>query len=116
MNFVVVGAGAWGTAFAIHLARAGHAVALAPRRAEHAAALATTRLNAEYLPEVSLPEAVRVEHRLELALADAEVVLLACPAQALRETCGRVRHHLGAAAPRLIVSLAKGLELGTHLR
>ena len=37
MKFVVVGAGAWGTAFALHLARAGQAVTLVPRRAEQAA-------------------------------------------------------------------------------
>ncbi|HOG92951.1 MAG: glycerol-3-phosphate dehydrogenase, partial [Opitutaceae bacterium] len=36
MKFCVVGAGAWGTAFAVHLARVGQTVALVPRRASHA--------------------------------------------------------------------------------
>lgn len=116
MKFVVVGAGAWGTAFALHLARAGQTVTLVPRRAEQARALAGTRENVDYLPGVKLPPALRIESDLGAALAGAEVVLLACPSQALRETCARVRDSLGSTRPQLVVSLAKGLELGTHLR
>ena len=114
MNFVVVGAGAWGTAFALHLARCGHAVTLVPRRAEEAAALNDKRENADYLPGIALPLSLTVTADLESALREEEFVLLACPAQALRETAARLR---GAPTPpRFIVSLAKGLELGTHLR
>lgn len=117
MNFVVVGAGAWGTAFAVHLVRAGHAATLVPRRPEQAEALATARENAEYLPGIALPPAVVVTADLKGALAGAEVVMLACPMQALRETCARVREALARDARiKLVISLAKGLELGTHLR
>jgi glycerol-3-phosphate dehydrogenase (NAD(P)+) len=116
MKFVVVGAGAWGTAFALHLARAGQSVVLVPRRAEQAQALDATRENADYLPGVALPPAVRIEHDLARALAGVQVVLLACPSQALRETGTRVCAALGSTRPLLMVSLAKGLELGTHLR
>lgn len=118
MNFAVVGAGAWGTAFAVHLARLGRPVTLAPRRPEHAEALAVARENADYLPGVALPAGVRVESSLSIALTDTDVILLACPAQALRETCRRLKAALGddATAPRFVVSLAKGLELGTHQR
>jgi glycerol-3-phosphate dehydrogenase (NAD(P)+) len=110
MNFVVVGAGAWGTAFAVHLTRVGHQVSLVPRRAEQAAALAVQRVNSDYLPTIPLPAALTITADLNAVLPSAEAVFLACPAQALRETCQRVR---GA---RLVVSLAKGLEVGTHLR
>lgn len=116
MKFVVVGAGAWGTAFALHLARAGQDVTLVPRRAEQARELAATRENTDYLPGVALPPALRIESDLAAALAGAQVVLLACPSQALRETGARVRAALGPTKPHLVVSLAKGLELGTHLR
>lgn len=117
MNFVVIGAGAWGTAFAVHLARIGRDTTLVPRRSEHAAGMMVARENTEYLPGVVLPASLRIEAELARALTDADVVLLACPSQALRETCGR----LAAAAAtesrlRLVLSLAKGLELGTHLR
>lgn len=117
MNFVVVGAGAWGTAFALHLARTGHPVCLVPRRAEQAAVLAATRENADYLPGVALPSSVEVTADLATAAGAADVVLLACPAQALRETGSRLREALPAAgAGRFVVSLAKGLEAGTHAR
>lgn len=117
MNFAVLGAGAWGTAFAVHLARAGHPVVLVPRRAEQAAALAASRENTDYLPGVILPPGVTVTADLAAALQSAEVVLLASPVQALRQTCERLRAALRPASGiRLILSLAKGLELGTHLR
>jgi glycerol-3-phosphate dehydrogenase len=52
LNFVVIGAGAWGTAMAVHLARRGQHTALVPRRAEHAAQLQAARENHDYLPGV----------------------------------------------------------------
>jgi glycerol-3-phosphate dehydrogenase (NAD(P)+) len=117
MNFAVIGAGAWGTAFAAHLARLGHTVTLVPRRFEQALALSSAHENADYLPGIALPPSLQIGHELAPVLMETEIVLLACPAQALRETCQRVRAGLGLARQvRLVVSLAKGLELGTHLR
>lgn len=117
MNFAVLGAGAWGTAFAIHLSRLNHTVTLVPRRFEQALALSSARENVDYLPGIPLPPSLQVGHELTPVLMETEVVLLASPAQALRETCERLRDGLGLATQlRLVVSLAKGLELGTHLR
>jgi glycerol-3-phosphate dehydrogenase (NAD(P)+) len=116
MNFVVVGAGAWGTAFAVHLARSGREVVLAPRRSEHAARLRERRENFDYLPGIPLPPSIRVEHELSSALKDADVLLIACPSQALSQTCARVSDYLQSGRPSLVVSLAKGLELGSHRR
>ncbi len=117
MNFAIIGAGAWGTAFAIHLSRLGHTVTLVPRRFEQALAIASNRENADYLPGLKLPLSIQIGHELAPILMEAEVVLLACPSQALRETCERLKANLGLATQlKLIVSLAKGLELGTHLR
>ena len=116
MKFLVVGAGAGGTAFAVHLARLRHSVTLAPRRAEQTAQLNARRENEEYLPGISLPENVHIETTLGSGAKEAEVVLLACPSQALRETANRIRQELGGAGPLLVISLAKGLELQTHLR
>jgi glycerol-3-phosphate dehydrogenase (NAD(P)+) len=115
MNFAVVGAGAWGTAFALHLARAGGRVTLVPRRPEQAQTLAQGRENVEYLPGISLPASLAISADLGAALADAEAILVACPAQALRETCGRIQSHAPSRA-RMVVSLAKGLEARSHLR
>jgi glycerol-3-phosphate dehydrogenase (NAD(P)+) len=117
MNFAVIGAGAWGTAFALHLARAGCKVVLLPRRAEQAKAMVDRRENVEYLAQVALPAEVEISSDVGGALAAADVVLVACPAQAIRETCARVLTQWPKPSRvRLVVSLAKGLESGTHLR
>ena len=117
MNFVVIGAGAWGTAFAVHLARTGHPVTLAPRRAEHAVELARSHENIDYLPGISLPDNLKISADLRTSLQDAEVVLLACPAQALRETCVRIRDNTSQHIRiGLVLSLVKGLELSSHKR
>jgi glycerol-3-phosphate dehydrogenase (NAD(P)+) len=117
MNFCVVGAGAWGTAFALHLERCSRPVTLVPRRPEQAAAISSARENREYLPGVPIPCAVSVAPGLAEGLREADIVLLACPAQNVRQTAGLVRAALrpGAGLP-LVVSLAKGLELGSHMR
>ncbi len=117
MNLCVIGAGAWGTAFSLHLLRLGHTVTLVPRRLEQALALASTRDNADYLPGFPLPASLQLGHELAPVLMEADAVFLACPTQALRGWCERVRAALGGVARlQLVVSLAKGLELGTHLR
>ena len=117
MNFVVIGAGAWGTAFAVHLARCGHPVSLVPRRAEHTGAMLTARENTDYLPGITFPDNLVITSDLSVALGDADIVLLACPSQSLRETCLRVRAATNEAVQfSLVLSLVKGLELQTHKR
>lgn len=117
MKFVVIGAGAWGTAFAVHLAGTGQPVTLVPRREEQATALNEHRENRDYLPGVALPEGLIITADLEKCLNNAEVVLLACPSQALRDTCGRIRNALTENSDvNLVLSLAKGLELDTQKR
>ena len=92
-------------------------MALVPRRAEQAAALVALRENPDYLPGIALLPELRIVADLPAALAEAEVIIIACPAQALRDTCLRVRAALPASGgPRRVISLSKGLELGTHLR
>jgi len=117
LNFVVIGAGAWGTAMAVHLARRGQHTALVPRRAEHAAQLAAARENRDYLPGVRLPDGLLVTSDLPAALLEADVALIACPSQALRTWCEQMRAVLHDTSRfQLFLSLVKGLEIGTHLR
>jgi glycerol-3-phosphate dehydrogenase (NAD(P)+) len=117
MKFCVVGAGAWGTAFALHLSRGARAVALVPRRPEQVAAITAAGENQAYLPGIRLSSGVLVAASLMEGLAGADVILLACPTQTLRQTSANVRAALEpGAAPRIVISLAKGLELGSHMR
>ena len=111
MNFCILGAGAWGTAMAVHLIRLGHAVTLAPRRMEHALAMASNRENTDYLPGLTLDQNLQIGCETRPVLMEADVLLFACPSKALRETCRRVTQHLDDAwNARCFLALCKGLE------
>ncbi|WP_415909726.1 NAD(P)H-dependent glycerol-3-phosphate dehydrogenase [Oleiharenicola sp. Vm1] len=117
VRFAVVGAGAWGTAVAAHLARCGQTVALVTRRPEHALAMQLARENRDYLPGIKLPENLAVTSDLRAALLEADVALIASPSHALRAWCEQIQGVLAAARRlQLFISLVKGLEIGTHLR
>ena len=110
----VLGAGSWGTAFAKVLADAGTDVVLWARRPELAEAVNRTRRNADYLPQLRLPDRVVATGDSAAALAGADLVVLAVPAQTLRANLATWAPHL--AAESTLVSLAKGIELGTTRR
>ncbi|HEY4248333.1 MAG TPA: NAD(P)H-dependent glycerol-3-phosphate dehydrogenase [Lacunisphaera sp.] len=117
LNFAVIGAGAWGSAMALHLARRGQHTTLVTRRVEHATALRATRENPDYLPGLMLPDMIVVTHELRAAVLEADVALIACPSQTLRTWCEQMRALLHETSRlQLFLSLAKGLEIGTHLR
>ncbi|MEV7780419.1 NAD(P)H-dependent glycerol-3-phosphate dehydrogenase [Kitasatospora sp. NPDC088351] len=110
----VFGTGSWGTAFAMVLADAGSEVVLWGRRQELVDAINTTRVNPDYLPQVELPASIRATTDAAEALAGAEFAVLAVPSQTLRENLAAWAPLLG---PRtVLVSLMKGIELGTAKR
>ncbi|HSP37350.1 MAG TPA: NAD(P)H-dependent glycerol-3-phosphate dehydrogenase [Frankiaceae bacterium] len=113
-HFAVMGAGSWGTAFAKVLCDAGTPVRLWARRPELAAAINETSHNPEYLADVVLPAAVRATGDAAEALDGASVVVLALPAQTLRENLRRWVPLVPDGA--LYVSLAKGVELASLQR
>ena len=77
----VIGAGAWGTALATMLAQSGRRVTLCVRRAAHLAALTETRENSAYLPGIKLPASLHLTDRWELAVADADFVVVVTPSR-----------------------------------
>ena len=113
-RMAVLGAGSWGTTFAKVLADAGREVTLWARRDALATAIRDTRLNADYLPGVSLPENLSATSDFDEAMAGVDAVVLAVPSQALRENLRVFRDSLPPEVP--VVSLAKGVEIGTGLR
>ena len=107
----VLGAGSWGTALALLLARNGSRVSLWTRNAEAAARLDRCRENRCYLPGHSFPPSLRVVAELEAAVAIADDILIAVPSQAFREVLGRVA---GAAPDDAGVAWAtKGIDPGS---
>jgi glycerol-3-phosphate dehydrogenase (NAD(P)+) len=110
----VFGTGSWGTAFGMVLADAGCEVTLWGRRQELADAINSGRTNPDYFPGVELPANLRATTDAAEAARDADFAVLAIPSQTLRA-------NLAAWAPLLpadavLVSLMKGIELGTAKR
>jgi glycerol-3-phosphate dehydrogenase (NAD(P)+) len=116
-SVAVMGAGAWGTALAKVLADAGGPetrVALWARRPEVAEEINTTRYNSGYLPGTVLPAGIRATADAGEALSGATTVLLAVPAQTMRANLEGWVPSLADGAT--LLSLAKGIELGTLMR
>lgn len=105
-TFGIIGGGAWGTALAQVLRRAGRDVVLWAREAEAVAAINDGE-NALFLPGVSLAAGIRATDDIG-AVARAEVVLLVPPAQHLRELMVRLAQSLAAGTP--LVVCTKGIE------
>ncbi len=103
----VIGAGSWGTAMAVLLARGGLEVQLGTRGAEQAETMEAERVNERYLPEVRLPESLRVKKASEIELAGLDLVCLAVPSKALPQVVGSIADRIGERAAILLLS--KGL-------
>jgi glycerol-3-phosphate dehydrogenase (NAD(P)+) len=103
----VIGAGSWGTAVAVLLARGGLEVQLGTRSPEQAREMEQARVNERYLPEVRLPESLQVKRASEIELAGLDLVCLAVPSKALPQAVGSIADRLGERAAILLLS--KGL-------
>lgn len=110
---VVLGAGSWGTALAIQLARVGLPTLLWGRDAKHLAELARDRRNVRYLPESQFPEQLHIRPDLQAALHGSRDVIVAVPSHALRGTLRDVAPHLRSDAR--VAWATKGFELSTGL-
>ncbi|MFJ3949790.1 NAD(P)-dependent glycerol-3-phosphate dehydrogenase [Streptomyces sp. Je 1-4] len=110
----VYGTGSWGTAFAMVLADAGCEVTLWGRREALVDAINNGRTNPDYLPGVELPAAVRATTDPAEAARGAEFAVLAVPAQTLRGNLAEWAPLMPA--DTVLVSLMKGVELGTAKR
>src|SRR5262245_61132858 len=103
----------WGTAFAKVLADAGRDVTIWARREEIAAGIREDRRNPEYLTEAVLPDRVGASTDATAVLDEADMVVLAVPSQTLRPNLSQWTA-AGAIPPEAtLVSLMKGIELGT---
>jgi glycerol-3-phosphate dehydrogenase (NAD(P)+) len=106
-----MGAGSWGTTFAQVLTDAGTEVTLWSRRQQVADAITTTRANPDYLPGITLPAALAATADAAQALSGAKIVVLAVPAQSLRQNLCAWSALIAPDA--VLVSLIKGVELDT---
>lgn len=110
----VFGAGSWGTTFSMVLCDAGVQAVLWGRRPDLVDSINTWHVNTDYLPGIMLPEALRATVHPGEALDGADLVVLAVPAQHLRELLAQWTRLVPRTAT--LVSLMKGIELGSCKR
>ena len=108
---VVWGAGAWGTALALHLDRLGNEVHLWVFEPSQYDAMVAQRANPDFLPGHALPASIRIFRDLQEAPGGAGVWLSASPAQTVRALWDAI----GPACPpeALVISASKGIERGS---
>src|SRR5262245_17188947 len=113
-RFAVLGSGAWGTAIAMILAQnPQHRVSLWSAR-PGTADWHATRENTRLLPGVAIPPSILLTTEIEQAVADSDLLIAAVPTVYLRATLERIAVSIPKGKP--LLSLAKGLEIGTFLR
>jgi len=103
----VIGAGSWGTAVAVLLARGGLEVQLGTRTADQAREMSEAGHNARYLEGVGLPDSVEVKAASDIELAGLDLVCLAVPSKSLPQALGAIGDRLGERSA--ILMLSKGL-------
>ncbi|HEY4192432.1 MAG TPA: NAD(P)H-dependent glycerol-3-phosphate dehydrogenase, partial [Mesorhizobium sp.] len=106
----VLGGGAWGTALALAMLRAGHRVRLWARDEETVAAI-NRRENRHYLPGITLDPGIEAMSDMAAALAGTDCVLAVTPAQSLRAVLAAAKDHMPQSVP--LVLCAKGIERET---
>ena len=114
LTVAIIGAGSWGTALAILLARQGTKVQIWGRPEDGIEEIREGNEHSRYLPGVVIPAGIRATASEREVIEGAEAVVFAVPSQALREVIRRFRAYLTAS--HLLVNTAKGLETATMLR
>jgi glycerol-3-phosphate dehydrogenase (NAD(P)+) len=114
MRAAVMGAGSWGTTFAQVLCDAGTSTVLYARRPSQAKAISELHENPDYLPGLTLTPVLDATSDAAEALAGADIVAFAVPAQSLRANLAGWAPLIPPGA--LLVSLIKGIEHGSRRR
>ena len=109
-----MGSGSWGTVFSVVMADAGSEVVMWSRDAAVAGEINSSHSNQQYHPSLVLPPTVRATTDAADALAGADIVVIALPAQVLRANLAEWAAFIPHSA--ILVSLIKGIELGTMRR
>ncbi|WP_142416252.1 NAD(P)H-dependent glycerol-3-phosphate dehydrogenase [Bartonella massiliensis] len=107
----VIGAGSFGTALAIALARNGHNVLLWGYNSQHIKKLQEQRCNQIYLPDIRFPENLLLEASLETAITASDNILIAVPSHVFRQVLYNIQPYLDEHSR--VIWAAKGLEHGT---
>jgi glycerol-3-phosphate dehydrogenase (NAD(P)+) len=113
LRIAVIGAGSWGTTVAVLASRNAPTVLWA-RRQDVADEIVRERTNTRYLPGFRLARDLEATADIAEAVREADVIVMGVPSHGFRATLEEVARHIRPWVP--VISLAKGLEAGTHLR
>ncbi|MGH8558042.1 MAG: NAD(P)H-dependent glycerol-3-phosphate dehydrogenase [Methylococcales bacterium] len=104
----VLGAGSWGSAMAVLIARNGHRTRLWGRNATHMAELERERCNKRYLPDIRLPDNLELSCDLTQSVRDRDILMIAVPSHAFRSVLEQIQSHIGPTTR--IAWATKGLD------
>mgnify|MGYP003369173754 CR=1 FL=1 len=110
----VLGAGSWGSALALVLAKKGYEVIMWTLSKEQSDKINKTKENIDYLPGILLPNNISVTTNIEEAVKDSKIIVLAVPSQAIRSISSQIKSFIKD--EQILVDVAKGLEKGSGLR
>lgn len=109
----IIGAGSFGTALSLVLARSGHDVTLWGREKEIVEGINRDRHNPSYLSDLELPDNVQALSDFEGAVRGAEMVVIATPSHTVREIAGNLKPYL--TGEEIVVTVSKGIEMDTFM-
>lgn len=113
-NVAIIGAGSWGTALSILLAKNGHKVKMWSIFKEEVDMINTKREHVQKLPGVEVPEGVTCTTDVEEALKDAEAAVMVVPSHTIRSSAKQISPYIKNG--QIVVSCSKGIEEGSGLR
>jgi glycerol-3-phosphate dehydrogenase (NAD(P)+) len=107
-KFAILGAGAWGTALAITLARRGRGVTIAARRSDYCEVMSRTRENPAHLPGIPLSAEIELTADWSAAVTAASTIVMAIPSRFARAALAPVAAEISPDAT--LISVTKGIE------
>ena len=110
-SFLVIGAGAWGTALSIRLAKNGLEVSLTSRDKENLSEIRKTKQNKKYLPGINIPESINIKDEILPCLANSSSVLLCVKSTGFKKIAADLNNHMRP--EQKLIWATKGLDPDT---
>ena len=110
-SFLVIGAGAWGTALSIRLAKNELEVSLTSRDKENLSEIRKTKQNKKYLPDINIPESINIKDKILPCLANSSSVLLCVNSTGFKKIAAELNNHMSP--EQKLIWATKGLDPDT---
>lgn len=110
----ILGGGSWGTALAIQLSKNNHEVEIWLRNEDAVNEIKKTRINNKYLPEIVIPDEIKLTNDISKVIENKNIIVLAVPTQVIRTTLENIKQYVKN--DQIIVNVAKGIENNTLQR